>query len=247
MAKQALEEKQAELDVAGKTQEEYNDIQKEVDELTEAYADAKDSVKALSDELDNIKSPDFFEDLLLQDFSNRVDGIVSDADALRNAAELIGEGFLVAKEDAQEFAKIYPELLDQAEVLADGSIRLDQATVQAVLNGNTEVLNSNKQVIEEQLEDKIALLEAEIHFQENKLQILQSLLSGEINETEAEERLRFATAQYKEELTNQFGQDFAESVAQNLTNAESEAQGILQALTAVQNAIAQVSSDHAHM
>ena len=187
------------------------------------------------------------EDTILDNFELRVNDIVSQADTLKTAAELIGEGFLVAKEDAHEFAKVYPELLAQAQVLADGSIQLNQATVQAIMNGNAEVIESDSDVTEKQLEDKITLLDAEIQYQQTKLTILQNLLNGAIGESEAEQQLATAENTYKENLVNAFGQTTAEAMNQEMANHVTATDTNLKNLDIVDRRIEEISQHYSKM
>jgi len=187
------------------------------------------------------------EDTILDNFELRVNDIVSQADTLKTAAELIGEGFLVAKEDAHEFAKVYPELLAQAQVLADGSIQLNQATVKAIMNGNAEVIESDSDVTEKQLEDKITLLDAEIQYQQTKLTILQNLLNGAIGESEAEQQLATAENTYKENLVNAFGQTTAEAMNQEMANHVTATDTNLKNLDIVDRRIEEISQHYSKM
>jgi hypothetical protein len=48
---------------------------------------------------------------------------------------LIGEGYKVAAEDVRALSDAFPEVLANATVLADGTVKLNEGVVQTVLGG----------------------------------------------------------------------------------------------------------------
>ncbi len=164
------------------------------------------------------------EETLLDNFEIKVDNILSQAERLKSAAELIGEGFIVAAEDAQELANVYPALLQNATVYEDGRIKLDQAACKAILGDNVSILESNKDVADAELQNKIDLLNAQIASNNTKIQLLQSYLDGEITASELEQGLEAETAKLESEYSDLVAEnDFenAKTAAENnleLTN-----------------------------
>jgi uncharacterized protein Yka (UPF0111/DUF47 family) len=77
----------------------------------------------LNDKLQQIKKGltlEQIDDSVFSIIRDEIDAIVTKAETLKSAAEMIGEGFKVAADDVREFASLYPELLDQATYTADG-------------------------------------------------------------------------------------------------------------------------------
>lgn len=154
-------------------------------------------------------------DTALEIFENRVNGIIDSAQEIKNAVELIGEGFIVAAEDAEELFAVYPALQNAAEVLANGDIQLNQEVVQAILNGNKEVIESNSKVEEAKLETQIEVLQAEINYNQQRMKILDQYLKSEINQKEVEEELNKATADYEAQLIDAVGETQVEAARQS--------------------------------
>ena len=144
-------------------------------------------IKSRIDELTNELQD--FSSVITQVYTNEVDNIVSYADRAREAAEMIGEGFIVAKEDAQKFAAIYPELLSNAQVLADGSIQLTEAEVNAVLDGDKAKIKADTEVLTTKLENQLEILRMEIAYKKEKMQAMADFCNGEISYSDLKEKL----------------------------------------------------------
>lgn len=184
---------------------------KQASNLGDYYA-AEAEIKTLLEELEELEDISYtidfdlnFEETALDIMENKVESIISKADALKSAAELIGEGFLVASEDAQALNDVYPALMENAQVLADGSIQLNQDVVKAIMEGNSTVLTEDSLTTQEQLENKITLLDAEIAYQQSKIKALQQYLQGEITAQEMSDKVNKAGALYEEQLIEALG------------------------------------------
>lgn len=139
-------------------------------------------------------------DTIFKQLSETINGMVFEADALKCAAEAIGEGFLVAAEDAQVLAKMYPELLKNAIVYEDGRVQLDAAATKAILGDEAILLEQDKAAVSEKLRGQIALLDAQISFYETKATLLQQALDGEISYDEAVQGIKDAEAQFETDI-----------------------------------------------
>lgn len=186
----------------------------------EAIEEAKNTVQELENELETLKNTDYtieinIVDTALEIFENRVNGIIDSAKEIKNAVELIGEGFIVAAGDAEQLFAVYPALQNAAEVLANGDIQLNQEVVQAILNGNKEVIESNSKVEEAKLETQIEVLQAEINYNQQRMEILDKYLKSQINQKEAENELNKASAEYKAKLIDAVGETEVEAARQS--------------------------------
>jgi len=90
--------------------------------------------------------------------------------------------------------------MKNAEFLEDGVLQLDQNLVSTILGNNVEIINSNKEIAVQAIENKLEQLKAELEFEENKKSILQSLLDGEITEKGAEKAIAQETKDYQKQL-----------------------------------------------
>lgn len=97
---------------------------------------------------------------ITEDLLTDVDNIISAAENAATAVELIGDGFKVAAKDSEELFKIFPELAHNAEVLADGTIQLDDEVTTNILKNNGIEIDSDKAVTIKNIDNRIAELEA---------------------------------------------------------------------------------------
>lgn len=124
------------------------------------------------------------------------DGLVAQSEQIKNAAMLIGEGFKVAAEDAQQLANIFPELMENAEVLSDGTIKLSAKTVAAVLGDGQEIVNGDIDKTVKLIDNQIQVLTEEKAAAEAKFEILKASKEGEVN-LSAEEKDELAKQEKK--------------------------------------------------
>ncbi len=193
------------------------------DPMSSAAAAAEEKLNNLKSRLEELENAQVvikidLETSQLDYFETKVQDIVSSGQGLQKAAEYISAGFKVKKEDVAALKAVYPELLQKAQVYKDGSVKLNQQVVQAILEGNKAVLLNSRDVTADQLKQKLALLDAEIAFHQKNLDILNATLEGKISETEAEEQLTKNKGEYEENVINALG----------ITQEEAYNQGILQ-------------------
>ena len=159
-----------------------------------------------------------FDNTVLDIIGDKVDNIVSKADQLKNVSELIGEGFIVAAKDVETLSKQFPALMQNADVLANGSVKLQEEIVKTVLNGNAAILESNKNITDQQLEDQIVLLEAEIESNNSKIKLMTDYLTGKIESNKLEEGLEKEQAELESKLINALGEEEYKSTIQAAIN-----------------------------
>ena len=88
----------------------------------------------------------------------------TDLNQVKTTTELIGDDWVVAADDVRQFAALVPEIVAAAEHAGNGTLKLNQEQVAAVLNGNLKKLNSNKEVIVSSIDNKIIQLKVENDF-----------------------------------------------------------------------------------
>lgn len=203
------------LEYLNKRKEEYNKtgvsfMDPKSLELAAQIKETEDKLYNLSNKKFNVEVDLEIEDTELNIFENSVNDIVHQGEKLKQLAEFVEEGFVVPKENVDAFTNIFPELLKDAQVYEDGRVQLNQNTVQAILQGNIDIINSNKEATEEQLETKIEMLNAEEEFKQSQLKIIDKVLEGQIDATEGQKQLADSEARYKEQLANAWGMSVAE-------------------------------------
>ena len=95
--------------------------------------------------------------------NKNINQMLTDLSQVKAATELIGDDWIVA-DDVRQFAALVPEIAAAAEHAANGTLKLNQEQVAAVLNGNLKILNSNKEVIVSSIDNKIIQLKVENDF-----------------------------------------------------------------------------------
>ena len=95
--------------------------------------------------------------------NTNINQMLTDLNQVKTATELIGDDWVVA-DDVRQFAALVPEITAAAEHAANGTLKLNQEQVAAVLNGNLKILNSNKEVIVSSIDNKIIQLKVENDF-----------------------------------------------------------------------------------
>ena len=190
-AYEKLEEKIVDVSKVPKDLAEEEEWEKAITELNE-FGDALDNYFDRKYELEIEMTEDIITD---------VDDAISEIKALQTAAASIGEGFQVAASDAEELFKWFPELATGAEVLASGTVQLNQQAAEEILG--TDVAANNER-LKNAIETRIAELELKKQDVEAELAIIQSKTAAEIdwNELLADEKNELFKKELDAQSTN---------------------------------------------
>jgi len=96
--------------------------------------------------------------------NTNINQMLTDLNQVKTATELIGDDWVIVADDVRQFAALVPETAAAVEHAANGTLKLNQEQVAAVLNGNLKILNSNKEVIVSSIDNKIIQLKVENYF-----------------------------------------------------------------------------------
>ena len=179
--------------------------------------------------------------------NTNINQMLTDLNQVKTETELIGDDWIVAADDVRQFAALVPEIVAAAEHAGNGTLKLNQEQVAAVLNGNLKILNSNKEVIVSSIDNKIIQLKVENDFQKNKIKILKDVLKGEKIEAEAESEIRKAAEDYKEDLLEAGVKIDSQAWDAAMANVEGDANNIINQLKSIDNAIAIVHDSYGKM
>lgn len=118
----------------------------------------------------------------LQNFSNIASAIDSVSGSFQTLADLqsaVANGFTMSLDKALEFAKVYPEILNNAQVSADGQILLNENVVNSFLQGKKAELDAQIDSQIAQLEAAKAVLQAKMGAAQAQLDLAKSVGEGE--------------------------------------------------------------------
>lgn len=164
-----------------------NEIVSALQELSDSAdltEEMRNQIDLLIDSLSNLSTIDMSMDTT----KNVISDIREEA---QNLAELIstinGEGGLHLNiEDAQKYLDIYPELLAGAQMYADGTVLLNQDTVNSFIKAKEAEIQADAEARIQELENKKAVLVAERDYALQKMEIISSALaSGNYAEMQA--------------------------------------------------------------
>ena len=128
--------------------------------------------------------------------ANSIDSISSSFQTLADLQATVASGFTLSLEKALEFASVYPEILNNAQVTADGQIALNEGVVNTFIQGKKAELDAQIDAEIVKLEADKAVLEAKMQAAQAQLDLAKSIGEGEgqISKELAEYRINAGNA-----------------------------------------------------
>ena len=135
----------------------------------------------------------------LQNFSNVATTIDTISGSFQTLADLqaeVANGFTMSLDRALEFAKVYPEIMNNAQVAADGQIILNEGVVNSFIQGKKAELDAQIDGQIAQLEAEKAVLQAKMEAAQTQLDLAKAVAEGEgdISKELAEYRINAGNA-----------------------------------------------------
>ncbi len=109
------------------------------------------------------------------DTANVIEGVTTQFENLAKVQEAVADGLTMTATQAAELAKMYPEILTNAEVSASGQITLNEGVVKSILDGDQSIIDAQITKLEA---DK-AELTSKKDFAEAQLEIVKQVGEGE--------------------------------------------------------------------
>lgn len=157
------------------------------------------------------------------DTANVIEGVTTQFENLAKVQEAVSNGLTMSATAAAELAKMYPEILSQAEFSADGQITLNEDVVKNILAGDQSIINSQI----EKLEADKAELTAKKELAIAELEIANQVgtAKGQITEDELKLQIEAMNQELENEVEkdNQVAEAYAqtaETIAQNAENLD---------------------------
>lgn len=182
------EEKEKENNELSRELEDQHDIF-DIIEQREKLAEGPQPGLTFKAEVDDSELRDALEDFADQDYSIIVDvqaDIQDDFDDITNkmnqiedAAGMIGENFIVAKEDIEELNEVFPGITQNIKFLSDGSAQLSKTVVENAVTSAESTVEADKQATVEKLKTQKEELLAKATAAQNIAQIARNQSDGE--------------------------------------------------------------------
>lgn len=133
----------------------------------------------------------------LQNFSHVANAIDSVSNSFQTLADLqatVANGFTMSLDKALEFAKVYPEILNNATAAANGQITLNEDVVNSFIQGKKAEIDAQIDAQIAQLEADKAVLEARMEFSKAELELAKQVGEGEADIAKEVAEFRLDTA-----------------------------------------------------
>ena len=207
--------------------------QARLEELSSLLVSTKEEYEDLIDIAENGLPLEELNELNYDNLISGIDGIITEAEVLKNITDDIGESWTIAADKIESFGKNFPEILESAKnynFLQDGSIQLTEAGRQAlekVLNtrkANLDAINKEYQL---ELQKQADIQEATADYYNHQADLLEAYLKGKTNAKVTEQKMEEALADYKTQLVKITGandEELNRLMQENLKNTQINAQ-----------------------
>lgn len=147
------------------------------------------------DEIEEITNADYSLDIEIRTrMEEATDEIQASMAKLTEIGSSIGEGFTIASDKLEDFAKFFnlssQDMLSKATVLADGTIQLSQEATQAAIEEKRKDIDAEIQSQIEKLEIQNAILEHKKIVYKDMLDVAQHMAKGDYDTEEALKRAK---------------------------------------------------------
>ena len=221
-------------------EEELKTLEKEIN----LYNALGEEIENINEKLKESMSFEEIEDIGFNDLISQIEMTTLRAQELQTAAELIGEGFVVATSDVEKFASMFPELLEGMKILENGSMQLDKDIVQEKIAGVQAEMQARTEARMLEIDQQISLKEAEQKYLQEKLKNLKAWLDGEQTTQTTVSNIQKAGHDYNKDLLDLTGQQIDELENFSIEAASAEGEAYVTMLNEVGAAFAQAAKAH---
>ncbi len=114
-----------------------------------------------------------------EDVANVIDSVAASYASLANLQEVVADGFTVSLDSILEYAEAYPEILNNAQVTADGQLALNETVVNSFIASRKAELAAQIDAKIAELEADRTVLEAKKEFATAQLELAKAVVNGE--------------------------------------------------------------------
>ena len=177
-AKEEIEglEEQLELEAVIANNKEIDEYLKDLDYLITLEPDTEEYNKVLNEilEADNT----VFVEIQGQ-IDEQLEKAKEDLNAIREAAALIGDDFLVAADDVETLATVFPNILTNAMLMEDGMIQLNSSIAQSSIDAAKTEVDASLASVKDRIEAENIVLKEKIKSGKERISILNTLATNE--------------------------------------------------------------------
>ena len=215
-----------------------------LEEYRKKIQDVEEEILNLQEKLKEGLSFDEIEEIGFDSLISGIDMVINRTDALQNAAELVGENFVVAASDVEKLSNVFPELLENYTVLTDGSLQLDKDLVQEKVNGIKTEMEARTEAKIAEIDQQIELKKLEQEYLQKKLENLQTYLEGKQSEQATIDAINKAGQEYEAGLMALTGQEITNLTNHAIASSQSEGATLIGMLNQVGAGFAQAAKAH---
>jgi TP901 family phage tail tape measure protein len=154
-------------------------------DLTLTTTAAETSYYQFKNKLEDIAEADYTIDITIHsNAEDEFNNIEKSIDSMTDMAEKIGENFVVNAEDLRELNQVFPNIIDNMEILEDGTVQLNETAVQEAMDtAATQIASSNEATIVD-LQNQATILRAKEATYKSIADTAAAMARGDIKQEE---------------------------------------------------------------
>lgn len=150
-----------------------------LNKLKQTTPELTTEIDLLIGQLDKLSNYDINIDLSMDTTQSVIDDYISKMNTLADLAIMTRDSYVVAFDDIRNVSSVFPEIMNGAQILADGTVQLNEQTVNSVIAGSQAEMQASIQARVQELEGQKALVQAKIAYTQAKLLVAEQALESE--------------------------------------------------------------------
>ena len=150
-----------------------------LNKLKETTPSLTTEIDLLIGQLNKLSNYDINIDLSMDTSQSMIDDYISKMNTLADLAIMTRDSYVVAFDDIRNVSSVFPEIMNGAQILADGTVQLNEEAVNSVISGSQAEMKASIQARVQELEGERSLVQAKIAYTQAKLQVAEAALASE--------------------------------------------------------------------
>lgn len=206
-------------------------------------------IDLLIGQLNKLSNYDINLDLSMDTSQSMIDDYISKMGTLADLAIMTRDSYVVAFDDIRNVSSVFPEIMNGAQILADGTVQLNEDTVNSVISGSQAEMKASIQARVQELEGERSLVQAKIAYTQAKLQVAETALASETEAdmTAAQAKIEASDTALNNSISNGVDEQSAYESATNamMGNEEDFSNYVAQSSTTNDSNVAKATSSAA--